>query len=316
MAAPGEAGVVRGTQSFVGVMTQVWRRPSLTVREIAWRWLAGVPVLLTIAPPFVLGFLGMPHRFVGTGPDPYPNLAALQGLSIFVPAAAVRTIQGILGTSFWAAPYIESASFVAVCLFWNLAGAYGRTLVLRRLDKTLRARPITMLLLGVLRSLLLACAWWLWFTGLNYAAFSAITAPAARGEEPSVVLFCAMMICGTLFLYVAWAIFSWFLQLAPLLAMREDLGALASLRAALGSSRELRGKLIEINLVMNIVRIALLVLAMVFSATPLPFASVESQAFLQWWWVGVGLVYLAFSDYFHVVRAAAYLSLHRSLTQN
>jgi hypothetical protein len=115
---------------------------------------------------------------------------------------------------------------------------------------------------------------------------------------------------------VAWAIFSWFLQLAPLLAMREDLGALASLRAALGSSRELRGKLIEINLVMNIVRIALLVLAMVFSATPLPFASVESQAFLQWWWVGVGLVYLAFSDYFHVVRAAAYLSLHRSLTQN
>ena len=44
-----EAGIakapVRGTQSFVGVMTAVWRRPSLAGLEIAWRWLVGVVVL-------------------------------------------------------------------------------------------------------------------------------------------------------------------------------------------------------------------------------------------------------------------------------
>jgi hypothetical protein len=50
---------------------------------------------------------------------------------------------------------------------------------------------------------------------------------------------------------------------------------------------------------------------MVFSACPLPFESVESQTFLVWWWSGVGVLYLVASDYFHVVRAAAYDALFR-----
>ena len=64
-----------------------------------------------------------------------------------------------------------------------------------------------------------------------------------------------------------------------------------------------------------VICIALLVLAMVFSATPLPFSSVETQTFLTCWWIFVSLLWLVASDYFHVVRAAAYLSLHRALTQ-
>lgn len=67
----------------------------------------------------------------------------------------------------------------------------------------------------------------------------------------------------------------------------------------------------EINLVMGIVKVALLVLALVFSACPLPFESVESPAFLMWWWIGVGVLYLVASAYFHVVRAAAYDALYR-----
>jgi hypothetical protein len=98
--------------------------------------------------------------------------------------------------------------------------------------------------------------------------------------------------------------------------MLGKLGALAALRRALASGTELRGKLIEINLVMHIVRLCLLVLAMVFSATPLPFADVTSPTFLACWWAGVGLLYLAFSDYFHVVRSAAYLSLWRTYQQD
>jgi hypothetical protein len=201
-----------------------------------------------------------------------------------------------------------------VLIAWNLIAALGRTLVLRRLDPTLRARRLSIFILGALRVLLLAGAWALWFWGLSFAARTAITAPAARNQEPNVVLFAAMLIVGTLALYVLWAIFSWFLQLAPLLAMRLNLGPVAALVAALKSSRNLCGKLIEINLVMNIVRIALIVLAMVFSASPLPFSSVETQTFLNFWWIATGLAWLIASDYFHVVRAAAYLSLHHALT--
>jgi hypothetical protein len=73
----------------------------------------------------------------------------------------------------------------------------------------------------------------------------------------------------------------------------------------------LRPKLIEVNLVMGIVKVALIVLAMVFSACPLPFENVESQTFLTWWWIGVAVLYLVASDYFHVVRVSAYDALYR-----
>ena len=99
--------------------------------------------------------------------------------------------------------------------------------------------------------------------------------------------------------------------LAPLLAMQLGVGPGSSVEGGV-SEWGGWGKLIEINLVMNIVRIALIVLAMVFSASPLPFSSVETQTFLNCWWGGVAWLYLGMSDYFHVVRSAAYLSLWRA----
>jgi len=74
----------------------------------------------------------------------------------------------------------------------------------------------------------------------------------------------------------------------------------------------LRGKLVEINLVMGIVKIALIVLAMVFSACPLPFESVTTPEFLAWWWAGVTVLYLVASDFFHVARLVGYLELWRT----
>jgi len=63
---------------------------------------------------------------------------------------------------------------------------------------------------------------------------------------------------------------------------------------------------------MGIVRVSLVVLALVFSACPLPFETVETQGFLMCWWIGVGIFYLVASDYFHVVRSAVYLRLMRT----
>jgi hypothetical protein len=93
--------------------------------------------------------------------------------------------------------------------------------------------------------------------------------------------------------------------------MLRGLGPVAALSAALRSGR-VRGKLIEVNLVMNIVKIALIVLAMVFSASPLAFQTVATQEFFVVWWAIAVVLYLAASDYFHVVRVAAYLTLWRA----
>ncbi len=290
---------VRGTQSFVGIMAQVWGCPSLTGLEIVWRWLAGV-LLIFIARQAFGGF------GVEIGLDPTP----LQSVTVFRPVEAIQTLRTVIDPVWnYALPTLHWLLPI-VFFLWNLIAALGRTLTLRRLDPTLHARRFTLFLLGTLRSALLLSVWFLYFRYVAFSARYSILTPAANNQEPNVVLFAAMIICGTLLLYVLWGTFSWFLQLAPLLAMRNNLGAIAALRASIIAG-PVRGKLIEINLVMNIVRIALIVLAMVFSASPLPFTTVATQQFLTCWWIGVILLYLAANDYFHVVRAASYLSLYR-----
>jgi len=281
-------------------MSAVWRRPSLAGLEIGWRWLVGVIALC-------VGGIAFESYGIGFGVD----LVGLRSTSVFQPVAAIASLNAV-AEALWryAAPMLRWL-VPAVIMFWLGVAALGRTMVLRRLDGALQPRRLAMLVLGTLRAGLLAVVWGLWLYGVGVAVRVSITGPASRQAEPSVVLFCAMLIVGTLGLYVLWGALSWPLYLAPLLAMQLGLGPVGSLKAAFRSTA-VRGKLVEINLVMNIVRIALIVLAMVFSASPLPFSSVETQTFLNCWWGGVGLVYLGMSDYFHVVRSAAYLSLWRA----
>ena len=118
-------------------------------------------------------------------------------------------------------------------------------------------------------------------------------------------------IVTTLGLFTLWAVASWALSVAPLLAMRRDLGAGASLAAAFRLG-PVRSKLVEINLVMGIVKIALIVLAMVLSACPLPFESVATPEFMTWWYAAVTVLYLVASDFFHVVRLVSYLELWKA----
>jgi hypothetical protein len=95
-----------------------------------------------------------------------------------------------------------------------------------------------------------------------------------------------------------------------LLALVNGSGPLRALAASFRLGW-LRGKLIEINLVLAIIKLALIVLLMVFCATPLPFESVVSgQPLFDWWLLGLAL-YCIVSDFFHVVRAVAYVELWR-----
>ena len=146
---------------------------------------------------------------------------------------------------------------------------------------------------------------------MAWSSHTAVSGPIAGGAEPNLVGFCALVIVLTLGMFLAWSAVSWWFGMAPLLAMLHGTGVKESLAAA-GRLRGLKGELVEVNLVMGIVKIALIVLAMVFSATPLPFQTVTTPQFLAWWWAGVGVIYLIGSDFFHVARLVAYLTLWRS----
>lgn len=282
---------VRATQSFVSIMAAVWRRPSLTAIEVLWRWAAGLPLLAVCAWQL--------QRLRASLPI---DLPALQALTVFKPLEAGATLSQTLHrllpvlepTLLWLIP-----SFL---LLRTIAAALGRAALLRRLAPGSRPRLLSTFALSAFRTAALLATLALWVIGIRWANTIAITAPAARGAEPNLVLLAALVVFGTLALFVAWSLTIWLIDAAFVLSA-DSHSVIAALRAAAGS-RTLRSQLIEVDLVMGIVKVALIVLAMVFSACPLPFQEIESITFLTWWWIGVAVLYLLASDLFHVVRLA------------
>jgi hypothetical protein len=295
---------VRGTQSFVHVMVSVWKQPSLTAIEVLWRWAVGVPSLWLIATCAWRIWLG------ATGGTGDPATVHLAHITVTQPVdaaqrlafAGAQLLPPALHTAVWLAPLVLAAWAVAACL--------GRTAVLRRMDRSLDPRPFTFLVLGAMRIAFLTATIALWLWTLLRAGATTVTGPLSRGEEPNLVLYFTLIIGATLIIFIAWALTNWVLSIAPMLATLHNLSPWEALRGATRPG-PLRGKLIEINLVMGIVKVALIVLALVFSSTPLPFESYTTAGFLQIWWTADVLLYLIFSDYFHVVRTAVSLALCR-----
>ena len=306
---------VRGTQSLVQILARCFRTPSLTGLEVLWRWSFGIPAQWVVYREvwrilrlhagnadggIDLRRLGLDAKFVN---DPVGAAAAdPMGVSIKLHNAVSVLWPDLLRVATWLVPVLLVA--------WVVMSSVGRTLVLRRMDKRLHARIWTLMELQTVRMLALVACFALWFGCMGLAGNVAVTRPMLAGGEPILVLYFAIAIVSTLGLFTAWAAVSWVLSIAPLIAMLRDSGMVASLSAAtrLGP---LKGKLIEVNLVLGIVKIGLIVLATVFSATPLPFESVTTTQFLMEWWAGVAIFYLAASDFFHVARLMAYLELWR-----
>ena len=298
------AGTVRGTQSLVHTMARCWRHKRWTALEVAWRWAFGVPALAVAAYEVV--------KILRVTPV---DVTALREMSIVDMMGSAETLAKamevllppVLHVLAWLGPVL-----VAV---WVVASSIGRTVVLRRVDASLHKRLGTLMVLQALRVVALLGSFVVWFVCMRHIAGATVTGPMAAGAEPNLVGYFALVIVTTLGLFSAWAIASWAVSVAPLLSMLRNAGAWASLKAAF-TVGPLRSKLVEINLVMGIVKIALIVLAMVFSATPLPFEAVATPTFMAWWWAGVTLLYFVASDFFHVTRQVAYLELWRAYEEN
>jgi len=298
------AGTVRGTQSFVHVLSQGWKHPSWTALEVLWRWIYGIPALLVLWYEATKILNAVPL-----------DIRALKEMSVLDPMATAKTLAEAI--ELLLPPIMQVAVWLGplMVLVWVLVASVGRTVVLRRVDPRLHARVGTLIVLQAVRVVALLGSFAVWFAGMQWAARLNVVGPIAVGNEPNLVGYFAMAIVGTLGLFSLWAIASWGLSVAPLLAMLRDIGVGRSFSAAFRLG-PLRSKLMEINLVMGIVKIALIVLAMVLSATPLPFEAVATPQFMMRWWAGVTVVYFVASDFFHVARLVSYLELWRAYDED
>ena len=279
--------MVRGTQSFVGVMAEVWKRPLWTLAEVGWRWLAGIPLLVFVWLHGGREAFGAPETF----------LAALDVRLEGGHVVALHRAEWIAG--------------IVWLLWWCVLSAVGRVQLLRRLGVS-RAGLLRNLPLTWLRVAAFTCIVALWVRTVGIILRHGRIDIAQWSTNPNMVLAFAEGVVLTLLLFVLWALVSWVLRLAPVIAAAQGVGAGAAL-ARVGRNKELRSKLMEVNLVMGIVKVALLVLVLVFSSSPLPFQAIATKDFLTWWWVGVLVWYAVASDFFHVVRLAGYVRLYQAL---
>jgi hypothetical protein len=296
MAAP-----LRGTQSLVGQMGWVFARPSLTLLEVGWRWVFGIPFLMVC--------WSQAQRILAELPLNSTGLNVIDAQNPWVAATQLAHVWAmyrphIAGVLEWLAP--------AGALGWVVISGLGRSAVLKRMEDGLSFRPVglrvlQMMALQAVFLLGLLAVFWGWYRSIGWVAGTHIMA----GGEPDLIGFSFWAIFLSLGFYTLWALVSWALSITPLLMLLENRSAVSALGQSVRLGKAFSGKLVEINLVMGIVKLALMVLAMVLSAAPLPFSDQLGTDTLH----GIGAAALVFyfvaSDYFQVVRLRGFVEFWR-----
>lgn len=283
---------IRGTQLLVEHMSEVFRRPSLIAIEIAWRWLFGIPFLfvcwqqaqriLAAYPLESSGFNSLDTQ------NPWVAAAQLAGVASYYQPHVVAVLR-------WLLP--------AAAIAWVVISAVGCSLLLRRMRSGLAFRPFTFVALQAAWLALFALAAWGWLRSMQWDAATHI----AAGSEPDLIGYFIWAIFLSLGFFTAFALLNWPLSIAPLLALLESRSALSALGQSFRLGKAFSSKLAEINLVLGIVKLALAVVAMVFSAAPLPFSDELGPGALHLVdGASIGF-FLVADDCFQVVRLQAFL---------
>ncbi len=288
---------VRATQKLVDQMGWVFRRPLLTALEIAWRWVFGLPFLfvcwqqsvkiLSVLPPDATGLNDLDKQ--------NPWVAAVQLADVWE-----HYQQPVAHLLLWLVP--------AAALAWAVVAGLGRNLVLKRMEPGVPFRPISVMVLQAAWLVVLGLVFFGWFRSIQWVAATHITATG----EADLVGYSIWAIFLSLGFFTLWALVSWPFAAAPMLVVLERRSALSALSVSFRLGRTFNGKLMEVNLVMGIAKLALIVLAMVFSAAPLPFSDELGPGALRMAYASATLFYLVASDYFHVVRLKSFVEFWRA----
>ena len=129
------AGRVRGTQSLLQIQAECWRRPGLIARELAWRWLFGIPALLLLfaAGQRLLAILIAAH----TG---------IEDFSLQQPAMAAQIIRSSYEAVAPAVLQLARSVVPLLIVGWAIASGTGRAFVLRTLVPGSRLRPASLVM--------------------------------------------------------------------------------------------------------------------------------------------------------------------------
>ena len=128
--APQQPAPIRGTQSFLATIAECWKRPSLLGLELLWRWAFGIPAAAVLGWEAyrILSSVSLAH----TGIAQFSLIDTVTAAQILAATADVL-LPPIRDVARWLLPTLAVA--------WALASGFGRSLVLRRYDPSLRFAP-------------------------------------------------------------------------------------------------------------------------------------------------------------------------------
>ncbi|WP_263359461.1 hypothetical protein [Acidicapsa ligni] len=294
---------LRATQNIVSFMGFAWSHPSLVAIEVGWRWLFGIPFLYILRIQAQQILIKIPPESAGLdrldGQNPWRS-------SVILANAASLYLPEVIAVLHWLVP-------VAI-LVWAMVSGLGRSLVLHRMNglnggaKSTFSRHLPGIILA--QGLWLVAElgfFYLWFRGVSWAAATHLTTTV----NPDLLGYLCWVIVISLGLFTAWAFTSWIVGIVPVLLVEENCSLVAAIGRSFRLGKSLSSKLAEVNLVMSIVRIALIILAMVFCAAPLPFSDQFGQGTMNNLYVVIGILYLIANDLFQIVRLKSYQSLRQ-----
>ncbi len=289
-----------------------FRRPSLTLGEIAWRWTVG-------ATATVLFFFGL-FEYLNTLPvtsgemlflrTRHPYLVAEALAHIFRGSLSRAAMAALLAGLMLSVLSIVAASLGRIATVRGLL-EYFREQVRSRVsasqvsaDLPSEASPFHALArLNFLR-LTVALAALFGFVG---AAILAGFASPDSDPNPGLAFLLFLPLAGLICL-VWWAL-NWLLSLAGLFAVRDGEDAVGAISAAVTFCRERTGAVFAVSIWTGLAHLVAFVGATTVVSMPLGFAGVLPWRLVVLGVVFVTLIYFALADWLHMARLAGYVCI-------
>jgi hypothetical protein len=292
-----------------------WRRPSLALGEIAWRWTIGATTVALL----LFGFL----EYMRTLPVTNRDLLFLRTKQ---PVLIGQAISHILRGSLDRAALAGLLAALALCFAWIVAASVGRNLTLRALleyfasrrdvagddpkdvahsqDRAPMAQPLRVLFgLNFFRVAVVLAA----VLAFEGAAILARFASSPEHPRPGLV-FLLFLPLVTLIWMAAWSL-NWFLSLAAIFAVRHGEDTLGSLSSAVDLCRDHFGAVVVVSSWSSAAHLVLFSGMMTVVSFPLGFAPLIKARLLIAGITLVVLIYLAIADWLYVARLAGYVCI-------
>jgi len=282
-----------------------FRRPSLTLAEIMWRWTAGA----TAAALFLFGLL----QYLDTLRVTNGELLFLRTRHPYLVAEAIAhilrgslnrvVISGLLAVLMLGALWIVAASVGRIAIVRGLLDYFRRDVAGSESANGMRALLPALLRLNFLRAAVAVAA----LFGFVGASILAGFASPDTNPSPGLAFFLFLPLAGLI--CCAWWALNWLLSLAAMFAVRDGADAIGAISSAATLCRERAGAVFAVSAWTGLAHVIAFVAATTAASMPIGFAGVVPWRLVMLGVFFVTLAYFMVADWLYMARLSGYVCI-------